>query len=131
MAQSKQSSADDVCEITCVDRTKVERVKAAMEDEAIEHMVSMFKGLADKNRMKIVQALAYEGELCVCDTAHIIEASIASTSHHLRTLRKLGLAKYRKEGKLVYYSLDDSHVEEMAKLATIHQKEMADRKTEQ
>ncbi|SDH99254.1 ArsR/SmtB family transcription factor [Alteribacillus bidgolensis] len=126
MAKPKEA-APDVCEVTCVEREKVERVRSSVNDREMEQMANMFKGLADKNRMKIVQALALEGELCVCDAANILEASIASTSHHLRYLRKLGLAKYRKQGKLVYYSLDDNHIQEIAELASIHQKEISSR----
>ncbi|WP_158737912.1 metalloregulator ArsR/SmtB family transcription factor [Alteribacillus sp. YIM 98480] len=126
MAKPKEA-ASDVCEVTCVEREKVERVRGSVNDREIEQMANMFKGLADKNRMKIVQALAIEGELCVCDAANILEASIASTSHHLRYLRKLGLAKYRKQGKLVYYSLDDNHIKKIAELASVHQKEISSR----
>ncbi|SFE57405.1 ArsR/SmtB family transcription factor [Alteribacillus iranensis] len=118
---------DDVCEITCVEQEKVDRVRGKLVEEETERMVNMFKGLADKSRMKIVQALAMEGELCVCDAANILGASIASTSHHLRYLRKLGLAKYRKEGKLVYYSLDDEHVQQIVELASDHQHEIGAR----
>ncbi|MDA3130879.1 metalloregulator ArsR/SmtB family transcription factor [Aliibacillus thermotolerans] len=95
-----------------------------MTEEATERMVNLFKGLADKNRMKIVQALYLEGEMCVCEAADLLDATVATTSHHLRYLRKLGLAKFRKEGKLVYYSLDDEHVEQIVQLAMDHQKEL-------
>ncbi|WP_240376899.1 ArsR/SmtB family transcription factor [Bacillus piscicola] len=122
--------AEDVCETACVEREKVERVKQQINEEESERMANMFKGLADKNRMTIVQALAMEGELCVCDAANILGASTASTSHHLRYLRKLGLAKYRKEGKLVYYSLDDSHVQQIVELAVDHQQELNERENE-
>ena len=61
-------------------------------------------------RVKIAYVLSLEGELCVCDVANIIESSTATASHHLRLLKNLGIAKYRKEGKVVYYSLDDEHV---------------------
>ncbi|MGY4688689.1 ArsR/SmtB family transcription factor [Salibacterium sp. K-3] len=121
---------DDVCDVTCVDEEKVKRLQASIDDEQVERMAVMFKGLADKSRMKVLQALEAEGELCVCDTSNLLGASTASTSHHLRYLRKLGLVKYRKEGKLVYYSLDDSHVEEMVKLAGDHQQELTVREAE-
>ncbi|MDQ0298024.1 DNA-binding transcriptional ArsR family regulator [Salibacterium salarium] len=114
----------DVCEVTCVDEEKVRRLQETIDDREVDRMATMFKGLADKNRMKIMLALATEGELCVCDTSNILGASIASTSHHLRYLRKLGLAKYRKEGKLVYYSLDDSHIKDIVTLASDHQHEL-------
>lgn len=124
MTKSKVSTGD-VCETTVVDKEKVERAKAQITEEATERMVNMFKGLADKSRMKIVQALYLEGEMCVCDAAHLLGASVATTSHHLRYLRKLGLAKFRKEGKLVYYSLDDEHVEQIVKMAMDHEQELS------
>lgn len=115
---------NDVCETTVVNKEKVEWAKAKMTEEATERMVNLFKGLADKKRMKIVQALYLEGEMCVCEAADLLDATVATTSHHLRYLRKLGLAKFRKEGKLVYYSLDDEHVEQIVQLAMDHQKEL-------
>ncbi|MFZ4451448.1 ArsR/SmtB family transcription factor [Salibacterium aidingense] len=122
---------NDICEVTCVDEEKVARLHVSIDNRRVERMAVMFKGLADKNRMKILLALAAEEELCVCDASNLLDASIASTSHHLRYLRKLGLVKYRKEGKLVYYSLDDSHVEDIVTLASHHQQEVSVRETEE
>lgn len=79
--------------------------------------------MADDTRMKIAYALCVEQELCVCDVANIIGSSVATASHHLRLLRNMGLAKYRKEGKLVFYSLDDDHVKQLILLAMVHSKE--------
>lgn len=59
--------------------------------------------LSDDTRIKIAYALSLEDELCVCDVANIVGATTTTTSHHLRLLKNLGLANYRKEGKLVYY----------------------------
>ncbi len=87
-------------------------------------VAKIFKALSDDTRIKIAYALSIESELCVCDVANIIGSSNATASHHLRLLRNLGLAKYRKEGKLVYYSLDDAHVKQLIKVAFEHQKEV-------
>ncbi len=114
----------DTCEIYCYDEEKVNRVQQKMEKEDISGVVKMFKVLADENRAKIVLSLSQEGELCVCDVANIIDSSVATTSHHLRMLSNMGLAKYRKEGKLVFYSLDDEHVKQLLLLASTHQKEL-------
>lgn len=86
----------------------------------------MFKALADDTRMKIAFALSQEDELCVCDVANIIGASTATASHHLRLLRNMGLAKYRKEGKLVFYSLDDDHIKQLIEMAYQHQQERSE-----
>jgi DNA-binding transcriptional ArsR family regulator len=99
---------NDVCEIHCFDEGKVNRLKPRMKEA--DGVAKLFKALADDTRAKIIYALALEKELCVCDVANIIHSTVANTSHHLRLLRTMGLAKYRKEGKLVFYSLDDEHV---------------------
>lgn len=110
----------DVCEVFCYDPDKVNRLKA--EVERTKGLALLFKALADDTRVKIVYALSQE-ELCVCDVAHITGTSVATASHHLRLLRNLGLAKYRKEGKLVFYSLDDEHVIRIIQNAFEHFKE--------
>lgn len=60
----------------------------------------------------------------MCDVANIIGATVATTSHHLRTLHKQGIVKYRKEGKLAFYSLDDEHIRQLMVIALAHKKEM-------
>lgn len=112
------------CEIYCYDEIKVQRAKSSLEDTNFIDTSQMFKALADPTRLKIAYALLKESELCVCDVANIIDASVATASHHLRLLRNMGLAKYRKEGKMVFYSLDDDHVEELIRLAFDHSKEL-------
>lgn len=117
----------DVCEISCVDEEKVNRVRKNLEKQNTIEIAKVFKALSDDTRIKIAYALLIEEELCVCDVANIVGASIATASHHLRLLRNLGLAKYRKEGKLVFYSLDDDHVKQLIQLAFTHQKEVMNR----
>jgi DNA-binding transcriptional ArsR family regulator len=112
---------DDVCEIQCFDEAKVTRMKARVHEA--EGVAKLFKALADDTRAKIIYALALESELCVCDVANIIGSTIANTSHHLRLLRNMGLAKYRKEGKLVFYSLDDDHVRHLILSGVEHDQE--------
>ncbi len=114
----------DVCEITCVDEEKVMNVKNILEEQKPMEVANIFKALSDETRIKIAYSLSIENELCVCDVANIIGSSTATASHHLRLLKNIGLAKYRKEGKLVYYSLDDNHVKELIQIAFAHQKEV-------
>ncbi|MFC5713676.1 ArsR/SmtB family transcription factor [Thalassorhabdus alkalitolerans] len=113
----------DQCEIFCYDEEKVNRLKETIISEDMQHMARMFKALADDTRMKIAYSLSQEDELCVCDVAHIIGATTATASHHLRLLRNMGLAKYRKEGKLVFYSLDDDHIKQLILIAYEHKQE--------
>ncbi|MGI6065065.1 MAG: ArsR/SmtB family transcription factor [Bacillota bacterium] len=111
----------DVCEIFCFDIEKVNRVKKKIKNTM--GLADIFKALADDTRVKIAYALATEGELCVCDVANIIDTSVANASHHLRLLRQMGLAKYEKRGKMVYYSLDDEHVLSLINQAFEHLQE--------
>ncbi|MEQ6376669.1 metalloregulator ArsR/SmtB family transcription factor [Bacillaceae bacterium S4-13-58] len=121
------STPKDVCEVTCIHEDIVDRVKKELETKKPISVTSLFKALADENRLSIAYALSIEDELCVCDVANIIGASTATASHHLRHLRKLGIAKYRKVGKLVYYSLDDQHVRDLIQLAITHLEEVTNR----
>ncbi|ULT56411.1 metalloregulator ArsR/SmtB family transcription factor [Neobacillus drentensis] len=117
----------DVCEVTCVDSEKTTRVKQQITNGNIVDVTKLFKALSDETRLKVAYALTLEEELCVCDVAHIVGATTATASHHLRHLKGLGLAKYRKEGKLVYYSLDDEHVKQLIHIAIEHQREVTGR----
>ncbi|WP_284646003.1 ArsR/SmtB family transcription factor [Paenibacillus silviterrae] len=114
----------DTCELYCFDEAKVSRVQQALKQQDLPAMAGMFKALADKTRMKVAFALCKEDEMCVCDVAHVIGSSLATASHHLRTLKKLNIVKYRKEGKLAFYSLEDEHVRQLIMLASTHSKEL-------
>ncbi|MBY0146363.1 metalloregulator ArsR/SmtB family transcription factor [Neobacillus niacini] len=118
----------DICEVTCVDSHTTSRLQPLVENRNISDVTKLFKALSDETRMKIAYALTLEEELCVCDVANIVGATTATASHHLRHLKSLGLAKYRKDGKLVYYSLDDDHVKQLIHIAFEHQEEVAERK---
>lgn len=115
----------DVCEVPCVDSKKVQRVKDQLDKQETSPVAKIYKALSDDTRLKIAYALSLEEELCVCDAANIVGATMATASHHLRLLNNLGLAKYRKEGKLVFYSLDDDHVKQLIQIAFAHQRELS------
>ena len=78
-------------------------------DEIIFDVAELFKVFGDTTRMRIICALK-ENELCVGDIAEITNTTISAISHQLRILKQAKLVKYRKDGKTVYYSLDDDHV---------------------
>lgn len=78
-------------------------------DEIIFDVAELFKVFGDTTRMRIICALK-ENELCVGDIAEITNTTISAISHQLRILKQAKLVKYRKEGKTVYYFLDDDHV---------------------
>lgn len=79
----------------------------------------LFKALADETRTKILHLISHR-ELCVCDLAFLLEMSLPAVSHHLRFLKTLRLVKTRKEGKNVFYSLEDDHVLSLIEQARAH-----------
>ncbi|MCL4441324.1 MAG: metalloregulator ArsR/SmtB family transcription factor [Firmicutes bacterium] len=107
----------DVCEIFCFNEEKVERLKN--EIKTTEGLAPIFKALSDDTRLKIIYALSQE-ELCVCDVASIIGSTVAAASHHLRFLKNIGLAKQRRQGKMIFYSLDDECVSTIINAALLH-----------
>lgn len=110
----------DTCDIYCYDKEKVNRIQGELNKQDISSVALLFKAIADENRAKIVYSLCQDEELCVCDLANIIHSSVATASHHLRTLHKQGIVKYRKEGKLAFYSLDDEHIKQLMVIALSH-----------
>lgn len=110
MAARATQTVSDSCEIEFVDARKVRRVRAAMKSiEAVAALAETFKILGDPTRVRIAFALARE-ELCVCDLANLFGVSQSVVSHSLRSLRQMKLVKFRKEGKIAYYTLDDEHI---------------------
>jgi DNA-binding transcriptional ArsR family regulator len=113
----------EICKETVVNYEKVEAVKKELPStREIADLSEIFKVLGDPTRLKIVLALAKE-ELCVCDLATLVNLSVSAISHQLRLLRNLRLVKYRKSGKMVYYMLDDDHIESIINQALIHIRE--------
>lgn len=101
---------DDAYEVNVVDARKVTSVRRKMHSaDAVQLLAETFRVLGDPTRVKIVFALSNE-ELCVCDLATIVGASQSAVSHSLRALRQMELVRYRKQGKIAYYSLDDEHI---------------------
>lgn len=121
MSEKNIKEVKDICEITCYDEEVVVRVKPRLEE--VNNLELIFKALSDATRLKIIYALTLEDELCVCDVANILGTTTATASHHLRYLRNMGLAKYRKDGKLVFYSIIDEHVQQLISIAIKHSKE--------
>ena len=101
------------CEVNCVHEDAVREVRRVMLGEDVAaSLAELFKALGDPTRVKILFALLTR-ELCVCDLAAVVGMSDSAVSHQLRLLRAQKLVKFRREGKNVYYSLDDSHIEEL------------------
>jgi DNA-binding transcriptional ArsR family regulator len=113
----------DVCEIYYVNEAHVRSARQALSpDREILSLAEAFRTLGDPTRVKILQALSVE-ELCVCDLAKLLGVSESATSHQLRVLRSQRLVRYRKEGKMAFYSLDDAHIDVLMKVALHHVRE--------
>ncbi len=108
------------CDERIVHIDEVRRAWAAIPDSrTIGEMTALYASLSDPTRLRMVAALA-EQELCVCDLAATVGQSESAVSHHLRLMRELGLVRTRRDGRLVYYALDDSHVSTLYAQALEH-----------
>lgn len=115
---------ENLCEITIIHEDVVKEVKKIMpKDDEIYDLAEFFKVFADSTRMKMIYALM-ENELCVCDLANIVNTTQSAISHQLKILRQSKLVKFRKEGKVVYYSLDDEHISQIVKKGREHIEEL-------
>ncbi|MGM0370268.1 MAG: ArsR/SmtB family transcription factor [Bacillota bacterium] len=99
-----------ICEEYCPNLKRINEVKTEeLPENVAERLAETFKVLSDPTRIKIINALANK-ELCVCDISELLDMTQSAISHQLRKLRELKLVKYRKEGRVVYYSLNDYHI---------------------
>lgn len=111
----------DSCDVFYVDEQKVKSVerKLAATNGHLFDLTETFKLLGDPTRLKILLALKEE-ELCGCDLAVLLGVTRSAVSHQLRLLRNLRLVKPRREGKMTYYSLDDTHISSLIEAAMEH-----------
>jgi ArsR family transcriptional regulator, lead/cadmium/zinc/bismuth-responsive transcriptional repressor len=100
-----------------------DRIKQARRESIAEihllKLASIFKLLGDPTRLRIVTALQ-GGEMCVCDLAAYLNLTESAVSHQLRRLRELNLIKNRRQGQILFYSLDDKHIEDLLKTGFEH-----------
>lgn len=108
------------CDCTVIHEDIVNMVKSKMPDEEnLYDLAELFKVFGDSTRIKILCALV-EAELCVCDIAALLNMTQSAISHQLRVLKQTRLVKYRKEGKIVFYSLEDEHIKNIFDQGLIH-----------
>lgn len=108
------------CDCNFIHDEIVGKVKNKMpEDEKLYDLADLFKVFGDTTRIKIIYAL-FEEEMCVCDIADLLNMTQSAISHQLRVLKQARLVKFRKEGKTVYYSLDDNHVNQIFNCGLCH-----------
>ena len=110
----------DSCSCSVIHEDVVNRARELMpQDETLYDLAELFKVFGDTTRIKIICAL-FESEMCVCDIAALLCMNQSAISHQLRVLKQARLVKYRKDGKVVYYSLDDEHIKKIFDLGLIH-----------
>ena len=111
---------EDICDCNIIHEDVVKDTLKQMADEDLLNKVAeFFKILGDTTRVKILFALD-KNEMCVCDIANVLNMSKSSISHQLSTLRQNGIVKCRREGKEVFYSLDDEHVKQVFEVGIEH-----------
>lgn len=110
-------------EYQCMDDAVIEKekdkVNQLLDESVLEHKAAIFKILGDLNRVKIVELLSHYPQLCVNEISQFIDATVATTSHHLITLKNTGIIKSVKEGKRVIYMLDADSVTNLFDIADV------------
>jgi DNA-binding transcriptional ArsR family regulator len=113
----------DRCNCDSIHEEVVAEVRGKMPDEAVlMDLADLFKVFSDSTRVRILCALQHS-EMCVCDIAALLGMTKSAISHQLRQLRQTRLVKNRKDGKVVYYSLDDEHVGNVFEQGLLHVRE--------
>ena len=123
------TSAEPVagCDVFHADAARVAEVRAAQPDAlTVERLAEIFKALSDPTRVRLLSALA-TAELCVCDLATFLALSESAVSHQLRLLRSLRLVRARRDGRMVFYRLDDDHIVRLLAQGREHAEEGASR----
>ena len=115
----------DVCDVACLHPEIVAAARATLLPvEDADQLAAVFGVLADPTRVRLVQALS-ERELCVCDLANVLGMRQSAVSHQLRLLRAMRVVRARKDGRNVYYALDDAHVAGLLAQGLAHVREGA------
>ena len=114
----------DHCDYHEVHRELVEKVICSLPNEdKLCDLAELFKVFGDSTRIRILSILL-EGELCVCDLTEALGMNQSAVSHQLKLLKLAKLVKSRRDGKLVYYSLDDDHVATILAMGLEHIEEL-------
>ena len=107
----KQEKEIDRCDCDVIHEDVVNKVQNSMaEEDHLYDLAEVFKVFGDSTRIRILEALS-KSEMCVCDIAFLLNMTQSAISHQLRVLKQARLVKNRRDGKIVYYSLDDDHIE--------------------
>lgn len=111
---------EDGCQVRMVHLDRVAKArKEAIPDRKLDRLALIYKLLGEPSRLKIAMALR-GGEMCVCDLAALLGISESAVSHQIRRLKDLALVKSRRDGQILYYSLDDHQVDELIRVGLNH-----------
>lgn len=114
----------DVCETKCIHADVVTRVARMMPAaDLLNPLADLFKLFGDGTRIHILWALS-ESEMCVCDLCALLNMQQSAVSHQLKNLKQSRVIKSRREGKIVYYTLDDDHIRRLLDLGMAHLQEL-------
>jgi DNA-binding transcriptional ArsR family regulator len=115
--------APDLCDVIHLHPARVAELRSALiGPDAVTELAETFRTLGDPTRVRILDALSH-GELCVCDLAALVRMSESAVSHQLRLLRSLRLVRPRREGRMVFYALDDKHIIMLFRMGLRHVQE--------
>jgi ArsR family transcriptional regulator, lead/cadmium/zinc/bismuth-responsive transcriptional repressor len=120
---SHENCNEDLCRIRMIHADQIEQARnTVMPDEQLERLAMIYRMLGDPTRLKILMALKHV-ELCVCDLAAFLGISESAVSHQLRRLRETAIVRHRREGQVLYYMLNDTHVENLldARIDHVHE----------
>lgn len=121
--KNKPINESTECTCTIIHADKIKSVKKnLLDDSTLFNLAEFFKIFGDSTRIKILYILVQE-EMCVCDIAMVLKISQSAVSHQLRLLKNYRLVSNRKEGKIVYYTLNDAHISKILKMGHNHVKE--------
>lgn len=119
----EEKDADVCCGYIHIHEETVGKVKDKMpKEELLYDLAEFFKVFGDSTRIKILYVLL-QSEMCVCDIGQLLNVSQSAVSHQLRFLKQMQLVKFRREGKTMFYSLSDDHIETILNQGLEHIKE--------
>ena len=115
---------DETCDVRVVHLERVRQARTeAIAEDTLARLAATYKIMGDPTRLRIITALR-RGEMCVCDLAAFLGLSESAVSHQLRRLRERALVRSRRDGQVLYYSLDDAHVIDLVRVGLNHIEEM-------
>lgn len=124
MLEDNSAGGADICETKGIHTDIVNRVRKRLPDaDTFNELAYFFKLFGDGTRISILWALS-ESEMCVCDLCALTKMRQSAVSHQLKNLKQSRIVKARREGKVVYYSLDDEHIRQLLDLGLTHIQEL-------